>query len=1843
MYIHHRFNTDYFTFRSETMERVTFILFTFIVGVHLVSCKVHKIVPMQTNSDLPDSGMTLSQFASYSLASHIDSNTTLLFAGGTHYLNKSVNVSNTLEFSMLSENDTDSSPVIVCSRYNTNLVLSKITNILVTGLAFIGCSDNRIESVNRFTAKDTKFYGNKNGTTKSSLSVVNSTAIMTSVLFISNGMESREGNVRSRRMMSDSNTFAAAGGAIFVANSDLTLDDCQFDDNVATAGGAIFSEQESNLTINNSVFTSNQATRDGAVLASDGGVIWFDNCTFTDNYAADDGGVAYVYSSCTVTFNSCHFDYNRARDSGGVVYGRECVTVTISDSAIYSSQTEDSGGCVYIQEASNANIKLSNFTNNSADYGGVLIARRFSNVTVDDCLFINNSAEIDGGTLFARIQTTLTIGNSEFISNKATNNGIILAADNSAIMLNNSNFSYNMVGFDGGALSLYDSSILRMIGCAIFNSSAGDSGGTVYGRRDCHVVITDCTIYNNVAENSGGAVYVQEYSSVVIVDSNIDNNLADYGGALRVYIQSTANISKSNFSGNSGSLSGGALAAYKSSNMTIETSNFILNEGSFGSVAVAYDSDITFEYCDFLNNTSQLGGVFRILRSDIILRRTTAQYNTALSGAVLYTQGSTANIENSIIENNSAKNDGGVLYIDNKCSLIVMNTSFVENSVENDGGVLHANGKSNVTFNNSLFSNNVADHSGGVMALLGESNTTIENCTFTYNEAGDTGGVINLLQSTAAVFTSTFNSSTTGSSGGVVHMTSSTFEANNSSFTYGKAADNGGVVDAHNSSLTIVCSHFSNNIAKQGYGGAVNLIKRSISTIINNNFEENKAGESGGAFSAFTSANVKITGSTFTYNKAKMGAAIAAVQDSNIFFDSHLGYSYSNGSCQMIGAYNKTDICHNEAQSGGGIYLSSSKLGFEQETTLCHNQAGKSGGGIYAFNSSIMVNNTSIHFDSNQANSSGGALSLSKSTLNNNIIDLSSGDGMVSDIDLTLNRAMYGGALYVSDAYESDDDACSIDRQTRMYHRCFFSNIATGLMINFNNNSAASGQNLYGGLLDRCTVVSDKNSSMQQSNGIARFKDITNIESFDTISSEPVRVCLCNLSDSEHEPDCSQRTFSISMKRGIINEFYISLVAVNQINRSVDATLLSRFVNDTISASQAVRLSNTSKCSNVEFKMSFPDVSNEYQLKIFADGPCSDDNISSFHIDIYISECSCPLGFMLDNTSTECSCICDKNLEKLIEDLNCNFENESVIRQGDYWIMYLNNTDGNGSTSHSYFVHPHCPFDYCQPPNTETPIKLNEPNAEDAQCVNNRGRVLCGSCKTNHSLSLGSSKCLSCPSEWYGLLAGITIAAFFAGVMLVILLLVLNLTVAVGTLNSIIFYANIINANRSIYFGQSRLTFVPVFISWLNLDIGIDTCFFEGMDTYAKTWLQLAFPAYIIFIVILITWISACSSKFSNLIGKRNPVATLATLILLSYTKLLQTIITSFSFVRLKYPNGTTLVRWLPDANVEFFGGKHIALFLMALFILIVGLLYTALIFFWQWLLSSPNIKFFKWTKNQKLNTFIATYHNPYTPRHRYWTGLLLLVRVIVYLISAFSVSIDPRITLLSTVVIMCCLLLYKTAFIIRAYKNWLLNAMESFVYFNIAVFTILTWYTYDDFQYGIYNQTRQKVPAYISVGIMLILCLLVIIFHIYRYGNSTLYSCGQSTTLARKINARISNDDQRDGSDVWSKSTNTFKLFSVIDSRLDSGYKPPPVSGSQEKPSSSVVSIANSDDSDASTSSAELAKRSNTKKPQIKSHSVKGGPIKKTRFSLIRKNEPKCSSDNEKTTSLLTIEEDEA
>ena len=152
--------------------------------------------------------------------------------------------------------------------------------------------------------------------------------------------------------------------------------------------------------------------------------------------------------------------------------------------------------------------------------------------------------------------------------------------------------------------------------------------------------------------------------------------------------------------------------------------------------------------------------------------------------------------------------------------------------------------------------------------------------------------------------------------------------------------------------------------------------------------------------------------------------------------------------------------------------------------------------------------------------------------------------------------------------------------------------------------------------------------------------------------------------------------------------------------------------------------------------------------------------------------------------------------------------------------------------------------------------------APDKQCNFHHSGILCGACQANLSQVFGTSNCKVCSSFMAFAIVSIII---IVGVLLVGFLMILNFTVSTDTINGLIFYANIVGANQAVFF-PARITtsFLNLFIAWLNLDLGVEVCFYNGLDAYAKTWFQFVFPFYIWFMVFIIITSSHYSTSVKN-------------------------------------------------------------------------------------------------------------------------------------------------------------------------------------------------------------------------------------------------------------------------------------------------------------------------------------------------------------------------------------------
>ncbi len=1294
-----------------------------------------------------------------------------------------------------------------------------------------------------------------------------------------------------------------------------------------------------------------------------------------------------------------------------------------------------------------------------------------------------------GGTALILIETTAQVVNSTFMSNRGSFRKCVLYDPDDGCYGD---------GFIGGAIIATNCTV--DINQSEFEDNGADLGGAIFAEQNSIITMSNSAFIEHYVTFVGGVLYSNS-SSITIEVSEFYGNDAIYlgavGGAIFAF-NNTIEISFSKFENNSAEDSGGAIFAVQSSIIDMNHNVFSHNSAFWGGGISSKSSAVLIKASEFHHNYADIGGVLYSSNSTFAIVKSRFHSNTG-GALALYT--SAVSIETSMFYDNNG-GDGGVIFSANfsidangststvgqhSCTIKIKACKFYDNWASSQGGVLESSNCA-ITIIGSNFTNNFSPVWSIIFAGKGSkihhSNLLID---------------MNLAEySVLYIFDSEFKE-----------------QHDSKNFTF---SSNLGSLLAFSSNVTFVSYVvFANNQpAPKNYTG---------------NFRE------GGAITLFQSTVFFDGTCSLEHNHADSGGAIHSI-DSKIYVDGIVAISYNTAS-----------------KDGGGAYLLSSELNCQQSSnfTLFGNTAGEKGGGVHAVSSTIKAasalvwpqyTGTRINFTNNSAKW-GGGLSLSANAKLYILkydgiasVDSDHKDYLTCDTNTTVliaNSAEYGGAVYVDD--DSNSGSCA-NPKTECFFQVFglYNLVSPGTKgikiqsIYFSLNYASIlGSTLYGGLLDRCAVSPFAEVYMYSdvsgdTNGLTYFKNVSiptyyyveNTTDHDvpvptnlSIASGPVQVCLCT--NTTH--NCIHESY-IEVKKG--ETFTKSLLAVDQTGQPVNATIQSslNYSDSGLAEGQLSRKIHP-ECTNLTFNI-VSKHNSEILILYALDGPCKDAELSTAIINVYFLNCTCPIGLQVSGMNKmNCTCECHRNISQYVG--KCDSDTGSLVKQPQsrVWISYINETGLTG-----YLIYPNCPFDYCLL--TSPPIDLNQPNGADAQCAFNRSSLLCGSCQPGLSLSLGSSCCLPCPSYWPALLVAITIAAILAGIALVALLLVLNMTVAVGTLNGLIFYANVVHyANENILLSFENTNFVTVFISWLNLEVGIDTCYFPGMDTYIKTWLDLVFPTYVILLVVLVIMICSYSSKFSNLIGKKNPVATLATLILLSYAKFLEVCFKALSVGILESPDKrSSEMLWLPDATVKYLSGKHIPLFIAAVLILLVGLVYTALLFSWQCFLRLPQWRIFGWSRNPKIQTFIETYHTPYNPKHRYWTGLLLIIRIILYLIAAANVSNDPTIALTAIIFMVCCIVLLKGLIGSRLQKNVLTDLLETFFYFNILFFAIFSSYSLDS------KYIHQEAITNTSVIAAIIVSLLIILCHIYT--NTRVFSRVKKTRFGKMIDWLFVNRDPK-------------------------------------------------------------------------------------------------------------------
>ena len=1259
-----------------------------------------------------------------------------------------------------------------------------------------------------------------------------------------------------------------------------------------------------------------------------------------------------------------------------------------------------------------------------------------------------------------------------------------------------------------GAVMLFGSTgDVSITGCTFQNNTAGRYGGggavRLYGSTG-NVSITGCTFQNNtLAGQYGGAVRL--YGSTGVVSFTDCTFLSNSGGAGAVILDgSTGNVTitdctfLSNSAGGYGY--GGAVWLVRSKgNVSITGCNFRSNSANSNGGAVMLDGstgDVSITDCTFLGNSANRGGAVELFGStgDVSITGCTFQKNSAgYDGGAVMLYGSTGDVS-------------------------ITDCTFLGNSANRGGAVELFGSTGDVSITGCTFQNNTAGRygGGGAVRLYGSTgNVSITGCTFQNNTlAGRYGGAVRLYGST-----------------GVVSFTDCTFLSNS-------AGDGGAVMlDGSTGDVTITdCTFLSNSVGGYGYGGAVRLDRSKGNVSITGcNFRSNSAGSTGGAVMLSESTvDVSITGCTFQNNSASVGGGAVMLygQIGNFTITDctfHMNRGNVGGAICIEWFYGElhiegmlyimfrnVSITNNIAVAGAAIYDSYAVINLQDVVVKDNHCPSSTCTGAIYFNGVKMdifgSPTTGSHFSYNSPQGAiqgeGGMLTLHgfitfdhNTGVNGGAISLSNYAPLYfysnSIVRFSNNIATgYGGAIH-SNGKQNEynrlyDPTCIL----RLHDTISASSITF-----IDNHALQGGHAVYAKPIYNCyNLFPNYNVYLVKEMNWMTYFNITPLpgDINDThVLSFPENVNYCGCSDPNL---CNGTSLHLTTYPG--RTVKLNITSVDKRNNLSPGVVYTQ-VADTVGINIMLGLRQKAQwigtvCAQIEYQIYGPE---NASLKLLLS---NDPNSSPTVINVKLLPCE-PGFVLITNSSTSMmKCDCSPFLTSL--GVICDTSDGTVTRNKANWIgVYKNTLPALAQT---------CPLDYCN--STIKKLPLARPRN---LCNGGRKGIICGHCHGNLSVIFGSSKCQECSDMW------LTTLVIFAvlGVFLVAALFFLNLTITQGTLYGLIFYANIIQVNTSIFFNQSILYPLQVIVSLVNLDLGLPMCFYNGMDDADKAGLQFVFPAYLLILTMAIilvchyclqrsptTSTSVILYRLSTIIGER-AVGVLSTLIYLSYSKLMRTVIDILTYSTVHLPSGDMYV-WFYDGNVEYLHGKHTALFVVAMATLTLFLLpYTfALTFIPIIEQYSEHNRLFNYLhkKANQIKPMNDAHYAPYKGEWRWWLGARLWLLVVMYSLNPVYSSDRP--SLLLTIQATMVILFIITQASIKPFGqshqkthqnnrctnfyNQLYNSLDMFYLLNYTALTMSMSHILDQSS----DQTQSAmVTVGVLVGLFVVMLMVTVLYHL--------------------------------------------------------------------------------------------------------------------------------------------------
>ena len=282
--------------------------------------------------------------------------------------------------------------------FGYRLMYSSATNgtLTLSGLTFEGSDGGGLAVLGEVFMTNCKFIDNRLPAGMSGAGVWAQTATMIDCTFTGNRTSNMNGGgaviAENATLINCTFTdnYGYMGGGLSVRDGTATLTNCTFRDNSADESSGALNLEDVIATLTNCTFIDNEAVRQfgGAVRVADGDLTMVD-CKFTDNAAGMYGGAVFSYSG-DIYIDNCIFRGNTAVEDGSAVYARgngpSYGHITVADSAFAYNTSE--GSTVYSVDG---NVTASNttFYANAATRTASAVLQG-DVVTITHCTFTDN-------------------------------------------------------------------------------------------------------------------------------------------------------------------------------------------------------------------------------------------------------------------------------------------------------------------------------------------------------------------------------------------------------------------------------------------------------------------------------------------------------------------------------------------------------------------------------------------------------------------------------------------------------------------------------------------------------------------------------------------------------------------------------------------------------------------------------------------------------------------------------------------------------------------------------------------------------------------------------------------------------------------------------------------------------------------------------------------------------------------------------------------------------------------------------------------------------------------------------------------------------------------------------------------------------------------------------------------------------------------------------------------------------------------------------------------------------------------------------------------------------------